>query len=227
MLQLCKYLFALILIHFSYVEGHTLENEESTIIRNVLKKTNESFSPRFIRFELLKDCPTAISILAQWQYDDWHSYDTSLTLEKLVNHFERQFTENDTSFTIVALKDGMPIGSISLDKEGEPEFSDFSGTGPWMGAFHVISTERNQGIGQELATVALTIAKHLGYQQVNFFTSNFSNVGRYVKKGAQIVESRPFRGHTITIMKFDLTKIRLAPEADFSSSCVALTPSSQ
>lgn len=206
MLQFFRCLMVLTLIKMSHVFGEDgLERQYMTvneIVREVLQEVNEkAFFSESVRFELLNDFPSMIPILAHWQYNDWHSYDTSLTVNQLVNYFEKQLTENDISFTIVALKDGVPIGSISLDEEGEVEFSDLSGTGPWLGSFHVIFEERNKGIGQELGNAVLTIAKRLGYPQVNFFTSNFSNVAMYLKKGAQIIDTRPFRGHTITIMK--------------------------
>ena len=206
--QICKYLIALILIHFSYVQGDVLEifkTTESVIIHEVLEEANKNiFLPELVRFELLNENPSLIPTLAQWQYNDWHSYDVSLTLGKLINGFETQ-SINGPSFTIVALKEGKSIGSISLDQEGEVEFADLWGKGPWLGSFHVIPEERNNGIGHELGEIALTIAMRLGYTQVNFFTSNFSNVEKYLRKGAQIVEIRSFRGHMITIMKIALT----------------------
>jgi predicted N-acetyltransferase YhbS len=175
-----------------------------TIIQDVLQDANENiFGPRSLELKLLKECPEMIPYVAQWQYDDWHSYDTTLTLERLIKSFEKQLSAADFPFTIVVLKDGFPIGSISLTKEGEPEFSDISNKGPWVGSFHVISKERSRGIGPKLAKVVLAIAKRFGYQQVNFYTSDFSNVRRYVKKGAQVVETRPFRGHTVTLFKID------------------------
>ncbi len=174
------------------------------IIQEIVQEANENvFSPKSQQLKLLRDCPEMIPQIAQWQYNDWISYDTTLTLEKLVKSFEKQLTAVDFPFTLVVLQNGMPIGSISLKKEGEPEFSDISDKGPWVGSFHVIPTERNKAIGPKLGKVVLTIAKRLGYQQVNFYTSNFSNVGRYVKKGAQVVEMRPFRGHTVTLMKIN------------------------
>jgi GNAT superfamily N-acetyltransferase len=172
------------------------------IIQEVLREANEKvFGFKSLQLKLLKECPEMIPHIAQWQYNDWHSYDTTLTLERLIKSFEKQLTTVDFPFTIVVLQGGMPIGSISLKKEGEPEFSDISDKGPWVGSFHVIPRERHRGIGPKLYKVALTIAKRMGYEQVNFYTSNFSNVVRYVKKGAQVVETRPFRGHTVTLMK--------------------------
>ncbi len=146
-----------------------------------------------LKFVELNDYAEFIPVVAQWQYDDWHGYDKSLTLEKLMEGFKDQTT-------IVAFNDQVPMGSISLQKEGEPEFSDL-GDVLWVGTFHVIPNERNKGIGTKLGLVALEMARRLGYREVYFYTSDVSNVAKYVKKGAQVFDSRPFRGHTITLMK--------------------------
>jgi hypothetical protein len=177
------------------------------IIQTALQEANENvFGPRSMSLKLIKDCPEMIPTVAQWLYDDWHSYDKSLTLEKLVKGFEKQLTASDMPFTLIVLKEGVPIGSVSLRKEKEPEFSDIADGNPWVGTFHVIPTERNSEVGPKLKKVVLTIAKRLGYQHVNFYTSNVSNVKKYVKMGAQIVGTRPFRGHTVTLMKMDITE---------------------
>ncbi len=204
-------LIGLLLIHHCiYAEEIVSESDQtpyqvnSSVIRELLQEATQNvFSPRSMELSLLEDHSEMIPLLAQWQYNDWHSYDKALTVEKLVKYFEKQ--PLDGSFTIVVLKDGMPIGSISLDKEGEPEFSEYSG--PWLNSFHVIPKERGNRVGPGIAKVVLSIAKRLGYEKVNFFTSNFSNVAKYVKNGAQVVDTIPWRGHTVTIFKMSLESL--------------------
>jgi hypothetical protein len=48
------------------------------------------------------------------------------------------------------------------------------------------------------------MAKKLGYQKILFYTSNPQNVRWYTERGAQVIETRPYRGHVITIMQFPL-----------------------
>lgn len=201
MQHFCKYLIVLLAtISFCHAANSTAED---TIIRSVLQAANEQLLSKSLRFELLKDSPHLVPVLVQWQYDDWVSYDASLTKERLYHEFVRQLDAEDLAFTLVAIRDEVPIGSISLDNEGEPELSDLPG--PWPGNFHVIEQERGKGIGKQLGNVMLTIAKELGYTHLYFFTSNPLNVKKYVKKGASVFEMRPFRGHTITVMKMDIS----------------------
>jgi GNAT superfamily N-acetyltransferase len=194
MSKICKYLIVLM---FVYAEG------EGSPIQEALQEANKNGSS--VNLILLKDYPALIPILAQWQYDDWHPYDASVTVEKYMQEFEKQLTASEIPLMIVAIKDGAPVGSIALYKEGEPEFSDLFDGSPWVDAFHVVPAERNQGLGQELVNAATAIAKRLGYRQLNFYTSVLANVGRYVNKGAEIVETRAYRGHTVTLIKLVLS----------------------
>jgi GNAT superfamily N-acetyltransferase len=184
----------------------TIHSSEENI-RQTLQALNESvFYQRSIEVKLLKDYPEAIPVLAQWMYDEWHPYDQELTVERLLGEYQKFLSGVPLPFAVVALKEGRLIGVISLSEEGEPEFEDLRGIGPWVGSFEVVSEERNKGLGQELGFMILAIARKLGYSAVNFYTSNPDNVPRYLKKGAEIVEERPFRGHMITIMKMSLER---------------------
>lgn len=70
----------------------------------------------------------------------------------------------------------------------------------------MIERERGRGVGKALSDVMIKIAKKLGYQQLIFYTSNLNNVPMYMKMGATILCSRPFHGHDISVMKYDLSK---------------------
>lgn len=175
------------------------------MIQHILEQANqEFFFSHFLRLDLLKNCPQVIPTLAQWLYEKWHPYDISLTKEKLIYSFTTRLNDDRIPITFVALKNDKPVGVISLKKETAPEFSDFSKNLVWMGSLHVPPEERKQGLGQELLKCAATIAGSLGYEKLYFYTSNRTNVKWYLKRGAQVVEERPFRNHTVTIMYISL-----------------------
>lgn len=179
--------------------------EPSVLIQETLHEANETlFSPRSLRVELLKNCPEAIPVLAEWIYEDWHSYDSSLTREKLIQGMNHRLNDDRLPLTFVALRDSAPVGIISLKNRVPPEFSDLDDGSPWGGSFHITAEERNQGLGETLATVLVTIAKRLGYEKIYFYTSNPKNVGWYTARGAEIIDERPFHGHVVTVMKFVL-----------------------
>lgn len=203
------FLFSLIsvanFIGAAEVEFTNTSNEKKTMIQQVIEKENKTFfSPRSIHLDLLKNCPHAISTLAQWVYEEWRLYDTSLTKEKMIRAFTTRLNDDKIPLTFVALKNDILIGTISLKKETASEFSDFPENSVWIGSFHILPAERNQGLGHELLQLAQTIARQFGHENLYFYTSNSANVNWYLKRGACIIEERPFRNHRITIMKIPL-----------------------
>ena len=179
------------------------------MIHQILQEENVAFFfPRSLRLDVLKNCPQTIPTLAQWLYEEWHSFDASLTKEKLIQSLSKRLNDDKIPLTFVALKDTAPIGVISLKEQSDPEFSDFPKGSLWMGGFQVIPEERNQGLGQELLKFAATVAKLLGYEEMYFYTSKPMNVKWYLKRGARIIVERSFRNHMITIMHMHLQDYR-------------------
>lgn len=170
-------------------------------LRKSLQDINKKkFIPRSVILELLKDCPQTIPVLAQWIYDEWHPYDATLTKEKLLHSLSKRLNDCEIPFTLVAIKNKVPIGMITLKDKGEPEFLEFGKGFPWLGSFHVAPEERNMGLGTDLLTAVKTIAENLGHKKIFLYTSNPLNVDWYLERGASLIETRPFRGHTITLM---------------------------
>jgi len=186
----------------SYAQQKT---DSAFLIREAVQEVNEKiYSQRQMRLELLKDCPEMIPVLAEWEYQDWHRYDMTLTREKLVNAFNYCLNDDRLPLAFVIFKDSIPIGVISLDAQAEPEMADLEDGNPWGGSFHVIPSERNRGLGEEMAKTLVGIAKRLGHDKIHFFTSNRQVVKWYADRGAKIVDTRPFRGHTITTFEYEL-----------------------
>ncbi|MBU6383747.1 MAG: GNAT family N-acetyltransferase [Verrucomicrobia bacterium] len=181
------------------------KKDTASLLRDVIQEINEMFFFNSqLRLELLKNHPETIPLLVEWEYQDWHHYDTSLTREKLTDGFNHSLNDDRLPLAFVVLKDSVPVGVISLDDKSEPEIADLEDGNPWGGSFHVIPEERNQGIGQNMAQALIIIAKKLGYEKIHFFTSNFQVVHWYTERGAKIIDTRSFRGHVITTLEYNL-----------------------
>ncbi|MBS0586200.1 MAG: GNAT family N-acetyltransferase [Verrucomicrobia bacterium] len=179
--------------------------EQPLSVSETIRIENENFFfPRSMELSLLKNCPEVIPVLAEWLYNEWHSYDTSLTKEKLVSAFQSRLNADVIPITFVVLKNSLPIGLISLKQEKDPEFRDFPKDSIWMGSLQVAPEERMQGIGEELLKFSQSVAKQFGCETLYFYTSNPTNVKWYCNRGAQIIEKRPFRDHEITVMQISL-----------------------
>lgn len=187
------------------IKMHQNSERNAPLIRQTVQEANSAlFSNQSLRIELLKNCPEVIPELAEWEYQDWHLYDTSLTREKLIEEFNQSLNDDKLPLTLVAFRSDIPIGVISLTAKSEPEFSDLEDGNPWGGSFHVIPTERARKLGENLAAVAVHIAKKLGHSKIHFFTSNPRVVNWYTRRGAQVLETRPYRNHVVTMMEFPI-----------------------
>lgn len=175
------------------------------MINQKLQEENKSFfHPRSLQLDLLKNHPKVVSQLAKWAYEEWRSYDASLTTEKLIHSYNQRLNTDRIPITFIVLKDAKAIGCISLKEELSPEFSDFPKNSLWLGTLYVVPEERHYGIGQELLKFSKVIAKSLGYKTLYIYISNPLHVDLYTKNGASVIETRPFRNHTITIMQIPL-----------------------
>lgn len=186
------------------MEINRYKNQRS-IIQETLHGGNENvFAPMGLHIALLKDCMHTIPTLVDWIYAEWCSYDSSLTKEKLLNGFKKRLNDDRIPFSIVALKNNLPIGIISLKFNDDQEFADLSHAHPWLGSFQIIAEERNKGLGKELLQILKGIAFKLGYTTLFLYTSNPANINWYKKRGAAVIETRPFRDGMATIMQISL-----------------------
>jgi predicted N-acetyltransferase YhbS len=180
--------------------------ESAAKIHRALQEANHSFFfPRSLQLDLLKNRPETVPTLAQWLYEEWHSYDTSLSVEKLIDSLNKRQNDNQIPIAFVVVKNAAPVGLIALKEQSDPEFSDFPQNILWMGSFHIAPEERNKGLGKGLLKFATDVAAHLGYKEIFFYTSNPLNVTWYFKNGASLIEERSFRDHKVTIMKMSGT----------------------
>lgn len=174
-------------------------------LNRVLDELNdEIFSPRSLRLNFLKHYPEWIPLLAAWEYGDWHAYDHLLTKEKLIEGFTQRLHDDQLPLVLVIFRAVLPIGVISLENRAEPELADLEDGDPWGGSFHIEAQERGRGVGEAAGRALTLLAKRLGYRKIWFYTSNSRAVKWYVRQGASIVATRPFRGHEVTVMKYDL-----------------------
>lgn len=177
---------------------------ENNVEQTLQEVNRDFFAPHNMQLDLLKNHPQMVLIIAEWIYNEWRSYDSSLTLEKLVLSFSARLNSDRIPMTFVVLKNQKPIATISLKYETTPEFSDFPKNVPWIGSLQIDPQARYHGIGSELLKLVQTVARQFGHDTLYVYTSKPENVNWYLKRGANLIEERPFRNHTINIMNFVL-----------------------
>lgn len=180
-----------------------VQAEEIHPMKEVLNEANKSLAYQLM---FLKDCPEAIPTIAQWVYDEWSSFDKSLTKDRLVKSLEGRLNDDKIPFTLVAFKEKRPVGVITLKEERNPEFADFPKELLWMGTLYVVPDERKNGLGQALLEWSSLMAMKMGYEWLYLYISNPEHVPWYTLRGAEVIQERPFRDHKIAIMRFDFQK---------------------
>lgn len=153
-----------------------------------------------MQLSLLKDCQETIPTLVDWIYAEWRSYDKTLTKEKLAASFQERMNADKLPITLVALKEGKPIGVVSLKNHEDSSLEPLSHGNPWLGSLHVVPAERNQGIERGLLDAAKSLAAHFGHTSIFFYISNPALVDWYVQQGAKQLETRTFRNHPVSVM---------------------------
>ncbi len=166
----------------------------------LLQEANAAFfTPRSMSLTTLKKCSSVIPQLAQWVYDEWKSYDRTLAKEKLIQSFQERTNEDHLPITFVVIKDGAPIATVSVKSRPSEDFADFPEHSLWLGSLQVLPGQRKQGVGSKLLKFAAQLVTHLEYKELYFYTSK-PDFSWYTKQGAKVLQSRPFRNHTITIL---------------------------
>ena len=106
----------------------------------------------------LSECPEHLTTVGTWIYDQWWS--RRHPSAEVVFALLRTHTIRDrVPFTIVALADGIPIGSCSVlenDCIHRPQYT------PWVGAVFVTPELRKHGVASAMLQEAATIATRSG-----------------------------------------------------------------
>ena len=156
-----------------------------------------------VEFRLLKECPEVIPTLVGWIYEHWLPYDPSLTEERLVEGFRERLHDDRLPLTIVAFREGDPVGVISLKTEEAPELNEIAEGSPWLGSLHVIESFRGVGIGSQLLHLSGAVAAKLGYRHIFLYTSDPDNVSWYKKQGAVVIGQQICRKRPVWVFRLD------------------------
>lgn len=153
-----------------------------------------------IQIEYLADHSELVPILANWSYQEWRSYDPSLTIEKALINFKLKLNHNKIPLTLVAIENTDPIGMVSLKPTITPE--GYADKCPWIGSIYIIPGKRGIGLGKQLMTEIEKIALKLGYSELFLYTSIPNARDWYLHLGWKIIKTDIYQNHQITIMHY-------------------------
>ena len=152
-----------------------------------------------VRIELLADHPDWVPLIAQWHWDEWGHLDPEGSLEKWTDALAGRSNRDKIPMTLVAVENGKPIGSASLEEHDMETRKDLT---PWLSGVYVKSACRQRGIASRLLQAALAKARHLGVETLYLYTRSAS--GLYQKFGWVGFENCQYQGREVTIMACQL-----------------------
>ena len=177
------------------------------MLRDLVNQQNRTvFEPKGWKVVFLKDKPAYIEDVVENSYQEWRSYDKTLTRERLRSSYKKDLNDDCTPFLMLVLDSNQKlIGSIGLNTN--ISLTDLQGPNKtYLGTLYVAPNNRKQGVGSALITLVKKMSKALGYHEIVWYTSNPEAVGWYMKRGAELLGTRTYRDHTITLMRFLLNK---------------------
>ena len=147
----------------------------------------------------LADHPDAIPTLAGWHHTEWGALVRDWTLDAAEAELRSHTARRALSTTLVALSNGVLVGSASLLEEDMPDFPPFS---PWLASVFVEPGSRGLGIGGRLVAGVIEEARALGVERLFLFTTEAR--GWYEARGWQVLQQIPCQGRAGVIMHLQL-----------------------
>ncbi len=155
-------------------------------------------TPELIIIDLLQ-ARQYIPLLAEWHHNEWAYLNPDSSLELRIEKMQAYLSVDPIPKTYVCLCHGQPAGSaavVACDMDTHPELT------PWLASVYVAPSLRRQGIGSALVKHALYQVGLTGMQCLYLFTPD--RAAFYRKLGWQHMTQEYYRGHTVTLMQFDL-----------------------
>ncbi|MFN8572948.1 MAG: GNAT family N-acetyltransferase [Gemmatimonadaceae bacterium] len=144
----------------------------------------------------LADHPTHASTLGRWHFAEWSRLMPWWTEQAAIDELAGHTSRTAVPTTLVALHDGLPVGSISLLAHDLPEWPQYS---PWLASLYVREDVRGRGIGAALVDRLIQEAESLELPVLYLFTTNLQEW--YARWGWSAVEELTYHGVAGTIMR--------------------------
>ena len=149
-----------------------------------------------MEIRLLDHDPKLVRTISQWHQRQWGHLSTRTTEDRIAE-FAGHGTE--VPLTLVGFAGRELIGTASLlvhDMDIHPELA------PWLGSVYVLPEHRRRGHGKQLVAGVTDQAARLAVSTLYLFTEDRERF--YAAMGWETLETLPYHGETVTIMKLAL-----------------------
>ncbi len=131
-----------------------------------------------IEVKQISECPEHLTAVGDWIYHEWW-FRVHKSPDVIYNLLRTHTGKDRVPFTVVALAEGLPVGSCSVienDCVHRPQYA------PWVAAVFVRREMRNRGIASAVLQEAATIATRSGIEGL-YIDCHVRTVPVYEKNG--------------------------------------------
>jgi|GEM_PF-490847 len=154
-----------------------------------------------IKIDFLKHYPDSIPALAAiWHQVLGRIWVPEIPMERVKQRFQEHLNENQLPLTLVAFRDGQPVGMCSL-RDNDGIRLDLT---PWLGSLVVHPDYQRQGIALKLINAIKQKAKQLGFSQLFLFAFDPTLPDYYSKQGWERMGVDRVKEHEVNVMKINL-----------------------
>jgi N-acetylglutamate synthase-like GNAT family acetyltransferase len=157
-----------------------------------------------VTISFLADTPQHLPTVASWIFDEWDHLIPGFTLAKLEAKLQAYLSRDTIPLALVALSDGLPVGTASMQPEDMSSRPDLS---PWLAAVYVLPDYRNKGIGAQLVKGVENVAHSLQISKLYLFTPDQEKF--YARLGWSVMETTEYHNQQVVIMDKTFTKLDL------------------
>lgn len=145
-------------------------------------------------------------VLARWHHAEWGAlmpyWSEADARAEFASHTERHAVPT----TLVALRDGVLVGSVSLVAR---DFEEWSHLTPWLASLYVTPAARGRGLGRELVRRAVAEAALLGVDRLHVIAAESESF--YTRLGWSLMERVTLHGRRAARLMVEPGRIAHAP----------------
>jgi predicted N-acetyltransferase YhbS len=147
----------------------------------------------------LAEVPEHVATLAGWHHAEWGELMPDWSAAEAERELRDHATRATLPTTLVALRGGQLLGSVSVLEKDAEQFADLR---PWLASLFVRPDSRTEGLGTRLVGAALALARRCGEREMYLFTAG--GTAFYERLGWKPHAERELHGTPVRILRIGL-----------------------
>lgn len=155
-------------------------------------------------FVYLADRPDAVSMIAQWYFDEWGHLRPGATIERVLDKVRASLNRDRIPLIVLAVNGGEIVGAAELKHR---EMAIFPEQEHWLGGVLVPPEHRGKSIAASLIGKIVEIAASLGIRVLYLQTQRLDG-GLYAGLGWKPYRQVRYKGLDVLVMELEIEHYR-------------------